>query len=438
MERMIRKQTVNLKSLGEDRATEVSFGRFLRNTGVTVKEILLHAAERLKEPAQGLHILAIQDTTEINYQKHAQKTTGLGTVGNGTDKGFFVHPVIAVDAQSGSLLGLCGAQIWQRSQGKAPRYYQLPIEQKESYRWLMGDWIARKGLYKTASLVTVVSDREGDIYEQWARRKNHLLVRVCQERKVVHEEAKRLSEFCEKLPVQGQYRLKLRARPPLRSAREATVEVGFGSVEIQRPAKCPDKRLPESLSLQVVEVREINAPPGEERIHWRLMTSHEVPDMKRALEVVGWYCQRWHIEQVFRTMKSQGLNVESSQVESADCLEKLVTIALIAAIQTMQLVNGRDGKLVRPGTDVFSEEEVAFQEVLQPRLEGKTQAQKNPFPPKTLAWSAWIIARLGGWKGYKSERPPGPITMGRGLQEFYTLFRGWSLGSAAQMLVNSV
>ena len=105
----------------------------------------------------------------------------------------------------------------------------------------------------------------------------------------------------------------------------------------------------------------------------------------------------------------------------------LAAMALVAAIRIMQLVFARDGRLKRPASDVLAPEFHPFARTLLHRLEGKTRKQKNPHREGTLAWLAWIIARLGGWNGYKSERPPGPITMHNGWQQFQAMQQGWSL-----------
>ena len=97
------------------------------------------------------------------------------------------------------------------------------------------------------------------------------------------------------------------------------------------------------------------------------------------------------------------------------------------ALRTMQLTLAREGNTTRPASDTFTKEEQDFLEHLQPELEGKTDKQKNPHEKRTLAWSSWIIARLGGWKGYSSERKPGPITMLHGLQRFSSMQQGWLL-----------
>ena len=87
----------------------------------------------------------------------------------------------------------------------------------------------------------------------------------------------------------------------------------------------------------------------------------------------------------------------------------------------------RDGTIDRPATDVVAPDQLPMLEALQTRLEGKTAKQKNPHPKFSIAWLSWIIARLGGWTGYASERPPGPITMRRGWHRFEHMVEGWRL-----------
>ena len=143
--------------------------------------------------------------------------------------------------------------------------------------------------------------------------------------------------------------------------------------------------------------------------------------------MVGWYRQRWHIEQFFRTLKQQGLQFEDSQLENAGRLIKLTAIAARAACTIMQLVQARDGRSGQDAKIAFSPPEIETLHALLPELEGKTALQKNPHPPETLAWAAWIIAKPGGWDGYPKSKPPGPITIRHGLQYFKSLAHGWRL-----------
>ena len=169
VQRVAERQAVCVRKLADDRPEQVKLRRFLRNEAVTVEEMVAHRAMLVAAAAKGRpHVLAIQDTSEINYQAQSGRKHGLGTVGNGSDIGLFVHPVLAVDAQTQECLGLVDAQVWRRTKGKAPNYKSLPIEQKESYRWVKGGDRA-KAVLDEALMVTLIDDREGDIYEKWAR-----------------------------------------------------------------------------------------------------------------------------------------------------------------------------------------------------------------------------------------------------------------------------
>ena len=143
------------------------------------------------------------------------------------------------------------------------------------------------------------------------------------------------------------------------------------------------------------------------------MTTHAVDDIATAWLIVDWYRMRWIIEQLFRLMKSDGLRLEDSQLETAEGLMKLTAIAAKAACVVLQLVQARNGG-AQPASIAFSQTEIATLEALNDRIEGKTEKQKNPHPRHNLSWASWIIARMGGWSGYPSSRPPGPITMRNG------------------------
>lgn len=167
-QRVSERQAVCVRKLANDRSERVKFRRFLSNEAVTVEEMVAHRAMLVAAAARGRHVLAIQDTSEINYQAQSGRKHGLGKVGNGTDVGLFVHPVLAVDAQTQECLGLVDAQIWRRTKRQDANYKRLPIEEKESYRWVKGGEQA-KAVPAAAARVTVIDDREGDIDEKWAR-----------------------------------------------------------------------------------------------------------------------------------------------------------------------------------------------------------------------------------------------------------------------------
>jgi Transposase DDE domain len=429
VERIGERQDVCIRRLADDRSEQVRFRRFLYNDAVTVAAMLAHRAMFAAAAARDRHVLAIQDTSEINYQSQSGRKQRLGTVGNGSDIGLFVHPVLAVDAENGECLGLVDAQVWRRTKAKAANYKRLPIEEKESHRWLKGGERAKEVLSE-ASVVTIVDDREGDIYEKWARlpdARTHLLTRACRDRSLAG--GGRLFATMAEFPQAHRYELDLPARPnKKRSARRANLAVRFGSVRILRSGNCSDRAAPPEIDLFAIEVRELDAPPGDEPIHWRLLTTHRVETVEQALAVIGWYRQRWNIEQLFRTLKRQGLGIEQSVIEDGGVLEKLAIIALIAATVTIQLVLARSAEgQGPPASRVFEPEQIEVLHALQNKFQGSTIKQKNPHPPDSLAWAGWTIARLGGWTGYRSDKSHGPITMRDGLERFYGIVDGYML-----------
>jgi len=425
---MLEKQTINLRQLGGNRANEVKFGRWLANKKVTQMELINEVTGKTTQPAAGRHVLGIQDTSEINYKAHVNRVSGLGLVGNGKDVGFFIHPMLVLDADDETCLGLGAIKTWIRTKEANANYPKLPIEEKESYRWIETANRAKE-ILSEAEKITVIADRESDIYEEWYRvpdKRTFMITRACRDRKLKNEEL--LFDYVSKLEISGTYEFEVNERVGKRSAHVAKLEIRFGEAEIKKPKGCIDKSAPQSIKLRVIDVKEVSDTVvcGEEPIHWCLLTTHIVKTKEDALQIVRWYCLRWNIEQLFRTLKKQGLDIESSQVETAEGLMKLVVLALYVALQTMQLTLAREGKDQRISI-VFNECEQKVLMLAQKKLEGKTEKQKNPHSPEKLSWAAWIIARLGGWKGYQSESPPGPITMLRGLKRFESLLEGYQL-----------
>jgi len=428
LERICARFKASMRHLTDTRAEQIAFTRFFRNPRVTAKEIVATAAARTAEAARGRHVVLIQDTSEINYQAKAQRKRGLGRVGNGSDVGLFVHPAIAVDAADGSVLGLAAATIWRRIKAKQKDYQSKPIESKESFKWL-GTAQAGRDALATAARITHVGDRECDIYEVFARlpdERSDVVIRATKDRAVIGPDKRpgRLFATVAAQPEAGRIAFELTARPG-RTARTVTLSVRCCQVTLRQPRRGAAKRDPRQITLDIVEAREIDPPAGEAAIHWQLLTTHRVTSLTQAAFVVDLYRLRWTIEQVFRTLKSQGLDLEESLIADGFALEALAATALIAATKVMQLVHGR-GEAGRhlPAARLFDATEMAVLDGLTRQLEGKTVKQQNPHPHGSLAWSVWAIARLGGWKGYASERPPGPITIVHGLQRFEAIVQG--------------
>lgn len=420
--------TARIRQLARNRAERVGLTRFFRNPSVTVQEIMETAGERTGAASAGRHVLLIEDTSEVNYQAKAGRKRRLGRVGNGSDVGLFVHPALALDAEDGTILGLAGATIWRRLTAKHPDYQELPIEAKESYRWVVTPQMACRHLDQ-AAMVTVVADREADIYEMFARLpdvRTHLLVRSTHDRAVV--EGNRLFAALASQEKSGEIAFDLPARRG-RPARSVRLALRFARVTLKQPKRGADPRDPPAVTVYAVEAREIDPPSPKDAILWRLLTSHPVTGFAEAVRVVELYRRRWAIEQLFRTLKSQGIDLEASLIADGEALECLAATALLAATMVLQLVHARgEAGWTLPAARVFPGDEIAALHAFMPGLEGRTAKQRNPHPVESLAWAAWAIARLGGWSGYASERPPGPITFSDGLKRFQAMAEGFALG----------
>jgi hypothetical protein len=403
-----------VRRLGQGRAGEIRITRFLRNPAVSIAEMVATAAARTRGRVAGRHVLAIQDTTTVR-----SKAEGYCVA---------LHPVIAVDALENTLLGLLDAQFFVRKGGKRERRKTQDFVNKESRRWLAGAECASDLTAAGAAQVTVISDREGDIYEDFAckPRDVEVLIRAGQDRNLA--DGSPLFSKADTLPEAGRMTVDLAAAPG-RRARTAIVALRFCKVEIARPVSRKQgkelKALPATVPLTLVEAREINPPPDVPCAHWRLLTTHGVSDAADARRIVGFYRQRWTIEQLFRTLKTQGFDVEALRLAAGGPFEKLVAASVVAAVTVLQLVHERDGIAKRPIEDALDPGDRPALEAVSRDIEGKTARQKNPHPKGSLAFAAWVFARLGGWTGYYGK--PGPVVMLSGLVQFHSIKHGWTL-----------
>lgn len=413
LERVVATGSLVLRQIGGDRAGELSAHRFLGSARVTPEEILETVGRRTAAACAGRRIVAAQDTTEINFKGRDRRREGLGPAGDGKTPGFFCHAMVAIDADDEALLGVVHARIWTRSAKRVVARRSRDIEDKESFRWIEASTIAGDLLSSAAQLI-VVGDREFDIYSQFVRVSPgaHLIVRAAHDRRLADDE--RLFDAPSDWRAFGAMDIRVPPKRPGDAGRIARVGLKAGRVCIVRPRHGAAND-PKTVTLTYLEVSEINPPKGQTAITWRLLTTlpvaGEADEFAAAQEIVRLYRLRWRIEQVFRGMKSDGLCLEETQVTQAARLFNLAAVALVAAARTIQLVDARDGSS-RPATDVADQNVIAAAATIGPTLERGTARQKNPYQPGSLAWLAWIVARLGGWNCY--YKPPGPKTMRAG------------------------
>lgn len=411
---------VCVRRLGGTRAGEIRLTRFLRNPSVNVEEMVGEAASALTARCAGRRVLAIQDTTVVRCD---EKGSGL-----------FLHAVVAVDADDGAILGLADACFVTREAGQdqvaaAARRKVTPFEAKQSARWLAGACAAASAGGAAAS-VTVIADRESDIFEvfQQCPANANLLIRAKHDRTLGDGEGRMFARI-DARAEDGRSSLDLQARPGQR-ARTALMAIRFMEIDPVRPGGGGAATIrPSGVRLTFIDVREVDPPPGVTLLHWRLLTTLPVESAKQAFEVVDLYRRRWAIEQVFRTLKTDGFDIEGLAIADERPCKTLVMASLIAAVIVQQLVHARDGASPktpqRPLSDAFDPADVVLLQAYVAHLQGKTARQKNPHPEGSLAYAAWVCARLGGWTGYYGK--PGPIVMLRGWLSFQAAKQGASL-----------
>ena len=427
LERIVAARSLVVREIGGTRNGEMAAHRVLGSEKLDAAALLVPHVARTAEAVRGRRIVAPQDTTEINFAGREARRKGLGPAGNGTALGFFIHPVIAVDADSEAVLGIAGARIWTRDETSTPQHQGRAFEDKESLRWLEGAEMAAETLAPTASQVVMAADREGDIYPLFARRPScvDFVVRANHDRVLAGQGAKgTLFSAPTDWEALGGMRVAVASRGPGDKGRIARVVLKAGRVTIKRPKSSGHACDPESLTLGLVEAREVATAGIGKPLLWRLVTTLPVATLEDAIEVVRLYRLRWRIEEVFRALKSDGLKLEDSQVTQAERLFKLAALGLVAAARILQLVDARDGSQ-RPASDVIDAADIPAAAAIGATLEGNTTRQRNPHTEGSLAWLAWITARLGGWNCY--YKPPGPKTMARGLDRLLDRIVGFRI-----------
>jgi len=418
----------------------VGFSRFLSNEKITHQSLIKSAINRSRELVTGRNVLVVNDTTDFNFRDHCNYLSAfdedLGPMSNEGDLGFYLHPGLVIDVEQEIGLGFSYIKIWNRKQGNVrgrgnKSYKQLPLEEKETYRWVECGIESKKNL-RSANHLTIIADRESDIYQEFALLpddKTDLIIRSCQNR-CLHDSNTKLYETLSQADCCGEYGLKVRANQNgKRQGRDAVMEVRFKRVRIVKPMSIKDNSMPDYIELFAIEAQEKTdqIPVGEKPICWRLLTTFHISDLSQALQVIRSYAMRWQIELLFGTMKSKGLDMEASQLESGSSLKNLCVIALQVSLKINQLTQGRDMQHPDSARIIFTPTQIIVLKLLLTQFEGKTEKAKNLFTPGTLAWAAWIVARMGGWKGYSSEAKPGNKTMSIGLTRFEDAFIGWTL-----------
>lgn len=427
--------------------------RFFQNQNVEVSDILAaHCRKTAQRARQHKVVLALQDTSYFVYTSHP-KTDGLGKMslkkGKNVSKiysnGLVMHTCLAVTTE-GLPLGLLNQKIFSRKlrserTRKAKSYRpqdHLPVEEKESYRWLEALTGAKEVMGDTG--IVTVCDREADLYD-FFKLSNQIgspvLVRANADRTI-----NRNSRYAEKgvaklwahmsqQPETGSYTIEIPQRSKAkhckgREARSATLTVRFSSFRLNPPRnniKHGEEHLPD-IDMNAVYVLETDPPEAEESIEWMLLTNLPVTSFDEAYQKVQWYSLRWRIEMYFKVLKS-GFQVEACRLGHAERLARYLTVMSIVAWRLFMITLIARTDPDTPCSTLLADGEwhVLFRKVNK----GKAVPKKVPKTGDVVIW----VARLGGYLARKSDGPPGTITLWRGWKRLADLTEGWNLAVQA-------
>ena len=396
--------------------------RFFKNSNVDMQTLLRpHIESTIERLRSHPVILAVQDTTTLNYTAHPPE--GVGPINTSKDKavGLLLHDTMTFTPE-GTPLGLLNVHCWARDPEEAGKKYrrkELSIEEKESFKWLVSyRAVAEAQKLCSDTMLVSVGDREADIYELFSEalqdpRNPRLLVRAerTRQRKVEQEGLwRRMSGE----PVAGWLKVRVPRRGS-RPARTARLQVRYAQVEIRPPKDSP---LPPVI-VWAVYAREVGySTKVKEPIDWMLLTTVKTESFKEACERLTWYSRRWGIEVYHRTVKS-GCRIQDRRLDDADSLEACLAIDLVVAWRVSWLtMTGRE-KPETPCDQVLSKEEWR---VLSVWATGK-MADTAPNVQQAARW----IGKLGGWLARGKEDNPGTTCMCRGLVRLPNIVQGYLL-----------
>jgi len=393
--------------------------RLFHNPKVTMDVVLnAHKEATLERIKQQRIVLAPQDTTTLTYTTHPM-TQGLGPVNTVDDEaiGLLLHDTMAF-TEEGTPLGILDAQCWARDpqdRGKRYRRHDLPIEQKESMKWLRSfRKVAELQKLCPHTLLVSIGDRESDLYELFVEAVKDpggpgLLVRAEKSRNRKVEE-QFLWDFMLQQDVAGSLKIHVPRRGS-RKARDAWVDLRYAQVEVKAPRRSGSVLPVRVWAVYVLE--QVSDETMDCSIEWMLLTTVEVKTFEDARKRVEWYSGRWGIEVYHRTLKS-GCRIKDRQLGTVDRLETCLGIDMVVAWRIYHLTMlGRETPEL-PCTVFFKD------------IEWKAlccyvkKTPKVPQKPPSLREAMFMVGAIGGHLGRKSDGFPGTQTLWRGLQRLET------------------
>jgi len=407
--------------------------RFLSNAAVKLRRILEpHRAQTVERIAARSVARVLHDTTACEF---AGQREGLGPLGGAKHQGLLLHCSLAVSADMRKQpLGVLCARTWARDPAKShrkgkhlsgPQYAR--IQGKESDRWLQQIREAEETVGDRATLIHI-ADREADMFGSLVALEHlRFVIRASRDRHLLVEDdddLTALSDACWSAPAIVELDVSLSPRPApkgpkaankARQTRTARLEIASTRVELKKPRYAP---APGSISVNVVHVREINAPENIESVQWVLYTSESVDTVDDVLSVVEHYRARWLIEEFFKALKT-GCEFEKLQLETFDALSNALGVYLPIAWSILLLRAVARSSPNAPATDVLT----------PTQLQVLRRFSSRKMPPEPSVQDAMLaVAVLGGYVSY--ARPPGWLVLARGMQDLLRYDAVWRAAKA--------
>lgn len=408
--------------------------RFFDNSAVAPEKILAPHREATVNRMRNQPVaLVVQDTTELDFTSHPPRDAKCL---NKPDRfGLYDHTLLAVTPEQ-LCLGVVGGEQFDRDPetlGQADERSTLPIEEKESLRWLTG--------YRTAcelarecpqTQVVSVGDREADIYDIFVEAQQQqqqaaslgpraeFLVRARVDRCLTERDEAaggatylKVRDEVEKSPLLGTRVVEL-PQTPKRAARRAVLEIRSLTATVKPPHA--RSHLP-PVTMQVVLAKEVGGPGDGTDVSWLLLTSLPVATLEQAIQAVDFYVARWIIESFFRVWKA-GCRVEDIQLETLSRLKNCLAMYKIIAARVLYLTYLNRVLPDIPCTAVFSASEwkSTWRVVTKKKL---------PAGPPRLSEFLKLVTQLGGYNNRAKEAPAGPQAVWMGLRRMLDFAQAW-------------
>jgi hypothetical protein len=434
------------KALGTEAARE-GFYRFLRNDVVSVESILEpHIESTCKRVVEQEDVLVLHDTTDFLFPCESERV-GLGWIHpqNKKKRGFFGHFALAVSEDDSHLpLGVLGFHSYFR-QGNTKGYrneaQRREAGDSEALRWgkLVHEIEVR--LSGKANL-THVMDREADsfgIFFKMHSNNEEFITRICYDRMLsnseINSESRKLFDVFDGLPVLFEREVPICRRKkdlfagtnrahPSRKSRMAKLAFTASRVEIKRP-KHGDKKLPETMQLNIVRIYEPDCPEGVEPIEWKLFTTKPIDTVEQVVRTVDNYRARWIIEEYFKALKT-GCAYEKRQLESKQTLLNALAVLIPIAWRLLSLrALGRSHPDLSAGIALSETQLQVLCAVYEKKFKKKLPVTMN------VAHAMLAVAALGGH--IKNNGLPGWQVLGRGYQDLLQYELGWIAATEGKM-----